>query len=78
MRLTVTANDQLIKIDTTKNNNYEFTGLSPDTFYTASVYGSNQAGNGDTTSLNIQTPSSNNNGILLNTVANRPEPIMPA
>ena len=55
VRLTVTANEQLITQDTTSNTFYEFTGLSPNTFYNASVYGSNQAGDGDATSLNIQT-----------------------
>ena len=63
IRLTVTANEQLITEDTTSNTFYEFTGLSPNTFYTASVYGSNEAGDGDGTPLNIQTQ---NNGMVLN------------
>ena len=61
VRLVVAANEELIQQDTTLNNNYEFSGLSPSIFYIASVYGSNQAGNGDPASMRIQILSSNNN-----------------
>ena len=58
VKLVVSANEQLITQDTTLNTFYVFTGLSPNTFYTASVYGSNQAGDGDTTILRIQIMNS--------------------
>ena len=62
VELKVTAHGQKIKEDTTLNRIYTFTGLSPDTHYTASVYGSNQAGEGETASIRLMTTSSDGNG----------------
>lgn len=58
IELRFTANETLIKQDTTNNLMYTFTGLSPGTHYTAYVYGNNQAGDGDTASLPVMTASS--------------------
>ena len=68
VRLVVAANEELIQQDTTLNNNYEFSGLSSNIFYIASVYGSNQAGSGDPASMRIQiinnNDDNNNNGMF--------------
>ena len=57
VELKATANEELIKQDTTHNLIYKFTGLSPDTHYTAYVYGSSQAGNGITAMIQLKTAS---------------------
>ena len=62
VKLSATSDGRLIKQDTTQYQIYAFTGLTPDTNYTASVYGRNQAGDGPTASLNVKTVSNNNNG----------------
>ena len=61
VELRVTVDEELIKEDTTNNLIYTFTGLSSDTHYTAYVYGSNQAGDGETASIRVITASINNN-----------------
>ena len=57
VELRVTANEELIKQDATNNLAYKFTGLSPDTHYTAYVYGSSQAGNSITAMIRLKTAS---------------------
>ena len=59
VELRVTANEELIKQDTTHNLIYTFTGLSPGTHYTACVYGSNQAGSGIMAIIRLKTASVN-------------------
>ena len=61
VELRLTVDERLIKEDTTNNLIYTFTGLSSDTHYTAYVYGSNQAGDGETASIRVTTASINNN-----------------
>ena len=61
VKIVVASNELQIKQDTTRNQNYEFTGLSPNTFYIVSVYGSNQAGDGATEDFRIQTVKKSNN-----------------
>ena len=61
VELRLTVDEELIKEDTTNNLIYTFTGLSSDTHYTAYVYGSNQAGDGDNAFIRVTTASNNNN-----------------
>lgn len=61
VQLRVTVDEALIREDTTNNLMYLFTDLSSDTHYTASVYGSNEAGDGDTASVRVTTTSSTTN-----------------
>ena len=51
----VTDDERLIKQDTTRNTIYTFDGLSPQTSYTISVYGSNPAGVGETAIIKVRT-----------------------
>ena len=57
IELRITADEELIKQDTTYNKAYIFTGLSPDTHYIAYVYGRSQAGNGITAMIRLKTAS---------------------
>ena len=62
LELRATADQRFIIQDTTKNQMYTFPGLSPDSNYTAYIYGSNEAGNGQTAVLPVITASASNNG----------------
>ena len=53
--LRVRADERLITQDTTMNRVYTFTNLSPGTHYTAYVYGTNQAGNGQMAMIQVTT-----------------------
>ena len=55
VELTLTDNERQIIKDNTMNAYYRFTELSPNTPYTATVCGSNEAGKGDKASLRIET-----------------------
>ena len=49
------ADERLITQDTTIYRVYTFTGLSPGTHYTAYVYGTNQAGDGQMATIQVTT-----------------------
>ena len=55
VELRVRADERLIKQDTTLNQVYAFMNLSPGTHYTAYVYGTNQAGSGQTAIIQVTT-----------------------
>ena len=61
----VTDDERLIKQDTTRNTIYTFDGLSPQTSYTISVYGSNPAGDGDTAVIKIRTLESDSKSLYV-------------
>ena len=55
VELRVRADERLVKQDTTMNRVYTFTGLAPGTHYTAYVYGTNQAGDGQMAIIQVTT-----------------------
>ena len=65
VELRVRADDRLIKQDTTMDQAYKFNSLSPNTYYTAFVYGSNRAGDGTVAMIPVTTASANNGKVFL-------------
>ena len=49
--------DEILREESTVNSSYTFSGLSVGSYYLISVYGSNNAGNGETRTVMLATKS---------------------
>ena len=61
IKLTVAEDGRLIKEDNTRNSFYIFIDLSPNTHYNVSVYGNNNAGDGQAAAINVLTSPDHDN-----------------